>query len=119
MSFFISPPKPTDWRLAPLSLQRALEGRFNSISVAQVEAANRLLEWSIETSSGILEGGLDTDGNAIILDGDLSDCAEFAVWLRSLVPTSQALVFYDEDYSADIELTLRTNTADIILMFSA
>lgn len=67
----------------------------------------------------MLTGSLDRTGQVIALDGWLEDCAVFAVWFRFLVPVEQQLAFYDEAYSADVELGTATTAEELIAPFEA
>jgi hypothetical protein len=42
-----------------------------------------------------LEGALEKTGQAVILDGDVGDCARFSLWLRSLIAPEYPLFFYE------------------------
>jgi hypothetical protein len=77
-----------------------------------------LFEGLIKLSSDkTLEFALHRDRQGISLDCFIEDCAFFAVWLRSIVPQNQKLVFYDQGYNAHIELKESTTELDIINSF--
>jgi hypothetical protein len=75
-----------------------------------------LLEWS--TDGGATEVFLTRDGQTLVVDGSLQECARWAIWARSRVPNSQPLLVYDEAYSADSPLTSSTTSTEIIGLFS-
>ena len=72
-------------------------------------ASNHALEWVVAIADHRSEGSLDKTGQVVHLVGDLEDCAHFATWYRTLVPARYGLAFYDEGYSADVELADGTN----------
>src|SRR5262249_41279673 len=55
-----------------------------------------------------VDGRLSRDGLFVALDADVHASARFARWLRSIVPSTQPLAFYDEGYTADVPLTAET-----------
>src|SRR5262245_65184905 len=72
-----------------------------------------LSDWSSDVCSSDLDGKrlagtLSRDGLAVSLEADVHASAPFARWLRSIVPSTQPLLFYDEGYTADIPLTAET-----------
>lgn len=72
------------------------------------------LDWSVWMGEDrLLVGFMDSEGKAVALEGDLRDCAVFALWFRSLVPEDQELLFCDESYSGSIELTGETTEPQI------
>ena len=52
----------------------------------------------------LLVGEVDRNGTSLVLDGDLHDCAEVAAWFREIVPDVQPLIFFDEGYTAQVDL---------------
>ncbi len=111
MSYFISPRQETDLRVDPTELARAIQTRWQGAEVRSPTnpASNHALEWVVATGDHRLEGSLDETGQVVHLVGDVEDCARFATWYRTLVPARYGLAFYDEGYSADVELADGTN----------
>ena len=68
---------------------------------------------------GSLSLALSRDGQAVVLEGDIEDCAEVALWLRHIVPEDQPLLFYDEGYGAEVSLMTRTSKEEIVRPFLA
>jgi hypothetical protein len=87
-----------------------------SIQINTDEQSTRSLAWVMNTDGRRIDGYLFRNGH-LVLDGDIRDCSKFAVWYRQQVPQEIKLVFYDESYSADIELTLETTEQDVITSF--
>jgi len=111
MSYFISPREQTDLRVDPTELAEAIQTRWQGADVrfATNPASNHALEWVVTIANRSLEGSLDKTEQVVHLAGDVEDCAQFAIWYRTLVPARYALAFYDEGYSADVELADGTN----------
>ena len=114
MKIFISPVAETDWTVDAGELVAEIKSRFPEAIVTERTTGAHSLEWKLADS---VEGSLDLSGNTVVLDGNILDCARFAVWYRRLVPVSQLLVFYDESYSADLELELATTVEELITPF--
>ena len=53
----------------------------------------------------------------MVLEGDVRDCAKFALLIRSMIDHKYPLLFYDEAYSADVALSSETTAHDIIKRF--
>jgi len=68
-------------------------------------------------TGGGVDGTLSRDGSSVALEADVQASAQFARWLRSIVPSTQALVFYDEGYSADVALTPDTTEEQLTRPF--
>ena len=111
MSYFISPRQQTDLRVGPTELAKAIQTRWHGAEVRfpTNPASNHALEWVVAIADHRSEGSLDKTGQVVHLVGDLEDCAHFATWYRTLVPARYGLAFYDEGYSADVELADGTN----------
>lgn len=118
MKLFISPPSETTWKINPSRLALALRERYPKISINEKTSTNGpSLEWECICSHGPVNGLLDHDMNTVVIQGDVRDCADMATWLRRAVPAEQQLIFYDETYSADGQLTQKTSSRDIAAMF--
>ena len=111
MSYFISPREQTDLKVDPTDLAKALQTRWQGADVRfpTNPASNHALEWVVTTADRRLEGSLDKTGQVVHLVGDVEDCAHFATWYRTLVPARYGLTFYDEGYSADVDLAPSTD----------
>jgi len=118
MKIYISPPNKTDWRLDSGAFASWLSSEFSGVLIRErgVSQAHSV-EWTWVAGQCEVEGSLDAEGNTIVLDGDIDRCAEFAVRYRAYVPVSQALVYYDEGYTADVALRPETRTEDLTTPF--
>jgi hypothetical protein len=118
LKLFVSPPSETTWTFDVDRLLSDL-GQIKT----DVDLRNNLdrplgnmLEWS--TDGGTTEVFLTRDGQTLVVDGSLQECAHWAIWARSRVPSSQPLLVYDEGFSADGPLSASTTLAEIIGLFS-
>jgi hypothetical protein len=121
MNYFVSPAAKTDLIIDPTQLATHLKSQWREVEIHPIENPQRAysLEWIIPMESRNLEGALEKTGQAVILDGDVSDCARFSLWLRSLIDPKYPLFFYDEGYSADIELHQKTTQEQIVNLFAS
>ena len=119
MSYFVSPREETDLNVDEAILTRNLDSRWPEIEVSRTSnpESNHVIEWSLRIDGRLLEGSLDKTRQVTHLDGDVRDCARFAVWFRSLIPDRYELAFYDEAYSADVELTEMTTEDEVAAPF--
>ena len=120
--YFVSPPQRSGWSLRAADLRERLLRRYPGAEARapDSDADAHQLHWTIPSASGTpLDGSLQASGQALHLDGDVDDAAEFAVWFRSLVPARQPLLFYDEGYSADVEITPDSRPEDLAAPFLA
>lgn len=119
MNYFVSPAAKTDLIIDPTQLATHLKSQWREVEIRPLKNPQReySLEWLIPMEGGNLEGSLEKTGQAVILDGDVSDCARFSLWLRSLIDPKYPLFFYDEGYSADIELHQKTTQEQIVNLF--
>ena len=111
MSYFISPRQQTDLRVDPTELAKAIQAQWPGTEVRfpSNPASNHALEWVVAIADHRSEGSLDKTGQVVHLVGEVENCAPFATWYRTLVPARYGLAFYDEGYSADVELADGTN----------
>ncbi len=128
MNYFVSPAAKSDLIIDPTQLATHLKSQWREVEICPIKNPQReySLEWIIPMEGGNLEGSLEKTGQAVILDGDVSDCARFSLWLRSALRSSASLslidpkyplFFYDEGYSADIELHQKTTQEQIVNLF--
>ena len=119
MNYFVSPATKTDLIIDPTQLATHLKSQWDKVEIHPIKNPQReySLEWIIPMEGRNLEGALEKTGQAVILNGDVSDCARFSLWLRSLIDSKYPLFFYDEGYSADIELHQRTTQEQIVNLF--
>jgi hypothetical protein len=64
------------------------------------------LTWRLRNDrQTMLSGNLHKNGERIVFDGTLHYVVEFAAWLRSIVPSSVKMIFFDEGYTFELSLT--------------
>lgn len=114
MSFLISPPEETAWHSDVRALADALRRAWPGAEVILTAGGegSESLEWTVPYQWP-LRGHVDSTRQAIVVDGDLDDCARFALWFRGYVPSGVSLVFYDDGYSADVSLVSGISTEQI------
>jgi len=117
MNYLVSPPDKTHWNLDTADFLSRLIEQWPSARVRRNNDLNFTPSWKMEMPGGTLEGEFNPRCSGIALDGDLEDCATFALWFRSLVPAMQPLLFYDDCFNVDVPLTPETTAADLIAAF--
>jgi hypothetical protein len=65
-------------------------------------------DWKVDVGDLSVKGMLDRDGVNVPFEGPSSLCAQFAVWIRSIVPSAVKLKFYD--ITGDVVLPLAADT---------
>jgi hypothetical protein len=113
----VSPSAETDWRLAPDEFIRLLRDRWPDAEITEFEDPDFLaaLDFRVPLDDGRqVDGNLSRDGQVVGLDGDIPEAAEVAAWLRSVVPTGQELIFYDQGYHFDVPLRPDITPQEII-----
>lgn len=119
-SYIVSPPKETPWQMDLQAFAVELRQHWAEIVLrTSTTAGHTAIEWTLPMEHGPLEGGIDRSGQAVYMDGDIRDCAQFAVWVRTLVPLQQGLIFYDEGYSADVNIEAESSVNDLVKPFIA
>lgn len=115
MSYFISPPDTTDWSVDVDEFERRLRARWPDVEVRPVTDPDSIhqLRWTMQIDDYPLEGTLDRRGQVVNLDGDVRASAAFAVWFRTVTDDRQPLIFWDDGYSADVEVHSDSQAADI------
>jgi hypothetical protein len=104
----VSPSRETDWRFDPDDFERLLRERWPDAEVKRFEDPGFLtaLDFRVRLEDGrAVDGNLGRDGQIVGLDGDIPESAEVAAWVRSVVPSQQELIFWDQGYSFDVPLT--------------
>jgi hypothetical protein len=121
MKYFVSPAeKSATWSISADRLASALRNRCPGTRITTTaDGEFHALEWVSDMAHGPLEGALNRDGQALILDGAIEDCAEVALWFRALVPEEQPLLFYDEAFNEDVELRSAMHVDELINPFLA
>jgi hypothetical protein len=119
MNYFISPSEETDLKIDSVQLIHRLKEKWSNIDIHTLDNPARAysLSFRIPLENSSIEGSLERTGQCVVLEGDVQNCANFALWLRSWIDHKYKLLFYDEAYSADIELGMETTEYDIVKRF--
>jgi hypothetical protein len=120
MNSLVCPPeKPVSWAIEPAEFSQEIQRRWPGAAVSASPGEWRAMEWTAATPRGECQFALTRQGQALLLEGDIEDCAEVALWFRSLVPSDITLLFYDEAFNADVSLHSTTTVDEIIRPFLA
>jgi hypothetical protein len=107
-------------RIESASLAEELARRWPGLTIDERDDASNTLRWEVPMPSGyILSGDINPTGRGIDLDGDVFDAAEFAQWMRTQIPESYPLSFFDESYTEEVPLTSATTTEELTQPFLA
>ncbi|HAG81077.1 MAG TPA: hypothetical protein DCL61_07860 [Cyanobacteria bacterium UBA12227] len=119
MRYLISPKEKNDLSIDLLLISEKLKSEWSKVDIQTIINPNRKysLQWQIPIENRILEGMVAKDRMSIALEGDIRDCAKFALWLRSQIDPKYQLFFYDQGYSADVELRKETTEEEIVKQF--
>jgi hypothetical protein len=116
--YFISTREQTGWRLDADELLNALKRHWPEVRVTSDRAdQHRLLAFELPLKYSTLYGHLDASGDAVVVDGDVRDAANLAVWLRSFVPDPVQLLLWDEGYTADVAITGSASATELAHVF--
>jgi hypothetical protein len=75
------------------------------------------LEFSIAMAHSRVFGSLHRAGDSVVFVGNIQDCAEFALWCRSIIPRDEPATFCDESMSGSLDLDISTTLDDILEAF--
>ena len=119
MSYVISPPQETKWRFDNDVFIELVNRHWPD---AEVQSRRMVQEayahgWVIGAGDDRVEGKLHRDGRSILLDGSIERCAAFAIWVRVFVPSEQELLFYDDEFSAEVRIEPDTTEEDLARAF--
>ena len=94
--------------------------RWPTVRFLERNDADNVARWAVRMPSNReLFGELQSSGQAIELEGDVYDAAEFARWVRTQVPDRLPLYFFDEGYTQNLPVTSGTSTAELAEPFVA
>jgi hypothetical protein len=117
MNYFVI--TESEGAVSPGAFTRLLKSRWPLATVEEVHnpANSHALEFSVPMMHSLVEGSLNREGCSIVFIGDLRDCADFALWCRTLLPPNEPATFCDESMSGSLELGSTTTIADIFRTF--
>lgn len=118
--FLIGAPVEIDWCLSEDDFEHQLRTRWNNVEVHRLppERTNAV-NATIEDEGPTVIIGLQRNGSTVTVDGDLDQAITIAMWYRGLVPREHPLLFFDEAFTADVELTPDTTAEELAAPFAA
>lgn len=117
MNYFVI--TESEGAVSPEAFTRLLKSRWPLATVEEVHnlANSHALEFRVPMMHSQVEGSLNREGCSIVFIGDLRDCADFALWCRTLLPPNEPATFCDESMSGSLELDTTTTVGDIFRTF--
>jgi hypothetical protein len=101
------------------SFAQSLRSRWPMAIIEEVRnpESSHVLEFSVPMMHGDVTGSLNRERCSIAFIGDIQDCADFALWCRSILPPGESATFCDESMSGCLELAASTTLEDIFHAF--
>jgi hypothetical protein len=105
------------WGVPLEALVQQMRERWPSAQLVENEDPDSrwFLEFRVPMPHSEVSGRFEREVNAMEFTGDLRDCAEFALWCRSVVPTEQLLLKCDQ---GSLYLKADTTAEEVIRTFS-
>lgn len=121
MDYIASIGEKTNWKKDPKEIVADLSKNWPSADIRFIGDASKNFsyEWGVQISGQSLDGMLHKDGTALTLDGEIQDCALFAIWFRTEVPKEIKMLFYNQSYTIKIPLEEKTTVSDIVEAFKS
>lgn len=115
MSYIISLPDKATWNIDDIILAEELNDHWPGINVRRISDPQdvRTIIWGMDMAAGYLDGARLREVDMICLYSDIDNCAEFAVWFRTLIPKKYPLLFHDHGHVVDVDLQHTTTIEDI------
>lgn len=106
----------TEWAFSVNDFKSQLLERWPMARTRDVQSTRHpaVLDFEMPMRQSVIYGALYQKGNAVSFSGELEDCADFAHWCRSLIPTGESVLFCDEAMNTSLPLKLDTTPADIV-----
>lgn len=117
MTWLVSPPEDTGWRLDPGVVVARLRERWPEAAIREVTQPSRRHvshEWTVSMPHGRLDGRFFPRHSGLHLDGHLEDAVTFAVWYRSLAPDDQVVWFNDDAYTMHVDVRPGATEDDLL-----
>jgi hypothetical protein len=116
-TLFVGPTDASNWSISKESFTERMISRWPRAKVEEARPSDisRCLEFYLPMTHSTVEGGLSKSGELLFIDyGDLRDSVELVLWYRSIVPSSQSLVFGSTSGVGYRELTTDTTAAELL-----
>ena|SRR5437868_12029439 len=109
-----------DLRMEASLLVEELTQQWPGVRFLERDDAANIARWAVRMpSERELYGELQETGQAIELEGDVYDAAEFARWVRTQIPERYPLYFFDEGYTNNLPVTTQSSTEELAQPFVA
>ncbi|HZH75750.1 MAG TPA: hypothetical protein VEY88_06940 [Archangium sp.] len=105
--------------VSPTTFAQRLRSRWPTATTEEIRnpASSHALEFSVPLTHSQVDGSLNREGCSIVFIGDIRDCADFALWCRTLLPPEEPATFCDESMSGSLALDTSTTLGDILEAF--
>ena len=121
MKIFISPVAKPDWAVDKDVFIEALKTNWQEVIIIKIEdeSVKYFLTWFItKNNTDVLEGKLDKDGSTFVLDSEnYSLLYKCSLYCRKFMPSTAYIIFYDENYSFNLELNDGLSEKDFLDAF--
>lgn len=98
-------------------LKDAVRARWPDASWDEIPEGNYSHEWSIPRARRAVECRLDRERKTIVVDAEIDDAVDVALWIGTLVPERKELYFFDEQNTALVPLTPDTRADEVLSAF--
>ena len=121
-SFLISPPeKPDSWTVAPGQFEQLVRSMWPEARFTRNTEPGRPFPFAayIEGDRPLLMIALNGDQTSVMVEGSLDEAVRMALAWRREVPSDAPLLFYDQGFNSDVEVTIDSTAEDLAAPFMA
>lgn len=119
MSYFVAA-RRTEWSADVAELKKQLIRLWPTIRISELgDDSHRSLDFEVQMPNSLVVGGVDRAGRCLIVEGELEDCVELALWFRRIVPAAHEVLLFDEGYSWSVPLRPATSKIEVIRAVNA
>ena len=106
----------TEWAFAAQEFSTQLRERWPMVRIKDFQDLHdsESMEFELPMEKSKIHGSLNREGNAVIFIGVFQDCSRFAQWCRSLIPSTEKVIFCDESMSINFVLRPSMTPEEII-----
>lgn len=107
----------TDWVFNAREFSQQLLARWPEARIKEEQPRTKysdLLEFEFSMEKSTLYGSLNQERNAVIFLAGRQDSAKFTHWCRSLIPSSETVIFCDESMSINFVLEPGMTPVEIV-----
>jgi hypothetical protein len=107
------------WTVEPNAFQNFLNKNFQIGTFQQILDSSRpySYEWKISQPISV-EGFLHKNGDSIHFDGTFQDCLDFVLVVKTFIPSTERLMFFDDSYNYNTVIDSSTTKENLINIFS-